>query len=166
MKLGVLTAIFDGMSFEEVVDFASKHELECLEVACWPVEGGAKRRYAGVSHIDVAGLDEQRAAAINKYCSDKEVAISSLCYYPNMMDPDLEMRNRYISHFYKLIDASALLGVNMVTTFVGRDPSKNVTENLELIKEVWPPIIKYAENAGVKIGIENCPMLFTEDEWP
>lgn len=83
-----------------------------------------------------------------------------------MMDPDLEMRNRYISHFYKLIDASALLGVNMVTTFVGRDPSKNVTENLELIKEVWPPIIKYAENAGVKIGIENCPMLFTEDEWP
>ena len=166
MKLGVLTAIFDGMSFEEVVDFASKHELECLEVACWPVEGGEKRRYAGVSHIDVVGLDEQRAAAINKYCSDKEVAISSLCYYPNMMDPDLEMRNRYISHFYKLIDASALLGVNMVTTFVGRDPSKNVTENLELIKEVWPPIIKYAENAGVKIGIENCPMLFTEDEWP
>ncbi len=166
MKLGVLTAIFDGMSFEEVVDFASEHGLECLEVACWPVEGGAKRRYAGVSHIDVAVLDEQRAAAINQYCSDKGVSISSLCYYPNMMDPDLEKRSKYISHLYKLIDASALLGVNMVTTFAGRNPLKNVTENLELIKEVWPPIIKYAESVGVKIGIENCPMLFTEDEWP
>lgn len=166
MKLGVLTAIFDGMSFEEVVDFASEHGLECLEVACWPVTGGAKRRYAGVSHIDVSALDQKKADTINQYCADKGVAISSLCYYPNTMAPDLEKRKQYIAHLYKLIDASALLGVNMVTTFVGRDPSKNVSENLELVKEVWPPIIKYAEEKGVKIGIENCPMLFTEDEWP
>ncbi len=166
MKLGVLTAIFDGMSLEEVVDFAAAHGLECLEVACWPVTGGAKRRYAGVSHIDVAALDQKKADEIRIYCADKGVAISSLCYYPNTMDPDLEKRQQYISHLYRLIDASAMLGVNMVTTFIGRDPSKNVSENLELVKEVWPPLIQYAEKAGVRIGIENCPMLFTEDEWP
>lgn len=165
MKLGLLTAICDGMTFEEVVDFASENGLECLEVACWP-QGGAQRRYAGVSHIDVANLTEERSAEIKKYCADKSIEISSLAYYPNTMDPDPEKRKGYISHIYKLIDASAMLDVNMITTFAGRDPKKTVSENLELVKKIWPPIVKYAEEKGVKIAIENCPMLFTEDEWP
>ncbi len=165
MKLGLITAICDQMSFEEVVDFASKEGLECLEVACWPVEK-ATRRYAGVSHIDVANLTKEKADEINELLAKKDVEISSLAYYPNPLDPDLEKRQRYIDHIYKLIDASALLGVNMITTFVGRDSKKNVAENLELVKEVWPPIVKYAEEKGVKIGIENCPMLFSNDEWP
>ncbi len=165
MKLGLLTAICDGMTFEEVVDFALENGLECLEVACWP-QGGAKRRYAGVSHIDVANLTEEKAAYIKEYCSKKNVEISSLGYYPNTMDPDLEKRKGYVEHLHKMIDASAMLGVNMITTFVGRDPSKTVTQNLELVKEVWPPLVKHAEEKGVKIAIENCPMLFTEDEWP
>lgn len=165
MKLGFITAICDGMTLEEVVDFAAENGLECIEVACWP-QGGAQRRYAGVSHIDVASLDENKAAAIKKLCADKGVEISSLAYYPNTLDPDLEKRQNYIAHIYKLIDASAMLDVNMVTTFLGRDPHKTVSENLKLVEEVWPQIIAYAEKKGVKIGIENCPMLFTEDEWP
>ena len=165
MKLGFITAICDGMTLEEVVDFAAENGLECIEVACWP-QGGAQRRYAGVSHIDVASLDENKAAAIKKLCADKGVEISSLAYYPNTLDPDLEKRQNYIAHIYKLIDASAMLDVNMVTTFLGRDPHKTVSENLKLVEEVWPQIIAYAEKKGVKIGIENCPMLLTEDEWP
>lgn len=165
MKLGFITAICDGMTLEEVVDFAAENGLECIEVACWP-QGGAQRRYAGVSHIDVASLDENKAAAIKKLCADKGVEISSLAYYPNTLDPDLGKRQNYIAHIYKLIDASAMLDVNMVTTFLGRDPHKTVSENLKLVEEVWPQIIAYAEKKGVKIGIENCPMLFTEDEWP
>lgn len=165
MKLGFITAICDEMTLEEVVDFAAENGLECIEVACWP-QGGAQRRYAGVSHIDVASLDENKAAAIKKLCADKGVEISSLAYYPNTLDPDLEKRQNYIAHIYKLIDASAMLDVNMVTTFLGRDPHKTVSENLKLVEEVWPQIIAYAEKKGVKIGIENCPMLFTEDEWP
>ena len=100
MKLGVLTAIFDGMSLEEVVDFASEHGLECLEVACWPVSGGAKRRYAGVSHIDVAKLDRSQADHICRYCADKGVVISSLCYYPKNMDTEVEKIKRYIKKMY------------------------------------------------------------------
>lgn len=165
MKFGLLTAICEGMTFEEVVDFAAENQLECLEVACWP-QGGAQRRYAGVSHIDVANLDEEKAEQINKLCEEKGVKISSLAYYPNPLDPDEEKRNSYISHIYKLMDASALLGVNMITTFIGRDPHKNVDENMELVKEIWTPIVRYAEKKGVKIAIENCPMLFTNDEWP
>ena len=165
MKLGLITSILDGMTLEEVIKFAAEQGLECLEVACWPT-GGAQRRYAGVSHIDAANLTREKADSIQCLCREQGVEISSLAYYPNTMDPDLEKRKGYISHLYKLIDASALLDVNMVTTFVGRDPQKSVSENLELVKEVWPPIVKYAEEKGVKIAIENCPMLFTEDEWP
>lgn len=165
MKLGLITAICDRMDFEEVVDFAAENGLECLEVACWP-QGGAQRRYAGVSHIDVANLTEEKAAEIKQMCKDKGVEISSLAYYPNTMDPDPAKRETYIRHLYKLIDASAMLDVNMITTFVGRDPQKSVAQNLELLKEIWPPIVQYAEKKRVKIAIENCPMLFTDDEWP
>ena len=165
MKLGFITSICEGMTFEEVVDFAAENGLECLEVACWP-NFGAKRRYAGVSHIDVATLTPEKAEEIKALCASKGVEISSLCYYPNTMDPDLEKRQSYIDHIYKLIDASAMLDVNMITTFVGRVPDKTFAENLEIFKEVWPPIVKYAEEKGVKIAIENCPMLFTDDEWP
>lgn len=165
IKFGLLTAICDGMTFEEVVDFAAENNLECLEVACWP-QGKAQRRYAGVSHIDVANLTQEKADEIRAYCEKKGVAISSLAYYPNPLDPDLEKRQAAIDHLYKLMDASVMLGVNMITTFVGRDPKKTVDENLELVKEVWIPIVKYAEDKGVRIAIENCPMLFTSDEWP
>ena len=134
---------------EEVIDFAAEHGLECLEVACWP-QGGAQRRYAGVSHIDVAKLNEKEAEYIKNLCKEKGVEISSLAYYPNTLDPDLEKRQNYIDHLYKLIDASALLEVNMVTTFVGRDPAKSVSENLDIVKEVWPPIVKYAEKKELK----------------
>lgn len=165
MKLGLVTAICENMTFEEVIDFAAENGLECLEVACWP-DYGAKRRYAGVTHIDVANLDEEKAEYIKNLCREKGVEISALAYYPNTMDPDKEKRKSYIEHLYKVIDASALLDINMVTTFIGRDSKKSVAENLELVKEVWPPIVKHAEETGVKIAIENCPMLFTDDEWP
>ncbi|WP_099466957.1 sugar phosphate isomerase/epimerase family protein [Konateibacter massiliensis] len=165
MKLGFVSAILDSYTFEEMIDFASQHGFECVEVACWP-KGKAERRYAGVSHIDVAQLDDEKAAYIKNYCAKKKVEISSLAYYPNTMDPDLEKRAVYVEHLHNLIDASAKLGVNMVTTFVGRDPKKTVSENMELVKEVWPSIVKHAEEKKVKIAIENCPMLFTEDEWP
>ena len=52
MKLGIQSAILDGMTFEEVVDFAADNEFECIEFMCWP-KGKAERKYAGVTHIDV-----------------------------------------------------------------------------------------------------------------
>ena len=136
-----------------------------MEVACWP-QTGAKRRYAGVSHIDAANLTEEQAEEIRTLCAKKGVQISSLAYYPNTLDPDLEKRASYVEHIHKLIDASALLGVNMVTTFIGRISNHTIAENLEAVKEVWPPILRHAEEKGVRIAIENCPMWFTDDEWP
>ncbi|WP_459478509.1 sugar phosphate isomerase/epimerase family protein [Clostridium saccharoperbutylacetonicum] len=165
MKLGFVSAILGELSFEEVVDFAAENGLECIEMCCWP-KGKVERRYAGVCHIDVDTLDDAKVSYIKDYLAKKNVKISSLAYYPNILEEDLEKRKVYVEHLNKLIDASSKLEVNMITTFVGRIPSKTVEENLEIVKEVWPPIVKHAEEKGVKIGIENCPMLFTNDEWP
>lgn len=165
MKLGVVTAIYDGFTFEEMIDHASEVGYECVEVACWP-QGAAERRYAGVSHIDVNNTTPEYIAYVKDYCAKKNIEISSLAFYPNTMDGNLQNRNANIEHLKKVINMSALLGVNMVTTFVGRDQNKTVEENLEIFKEVWPPIIKLAEEKGVKVAIENCPMLFGKDQWP
>lgn len=166
MKFGLLTSILEGTTFKEAVDFAAENNLQCLEVACWPADGGAKRRYAGVCHIDAEAMTQEKADEIMAYCNEKNVEISALGYYPNTLDPDLGKRRAYIDHLYALIDASVMLGVNMVTTFLGRISDKNTDENLKEVKEVWAPILDYAKKKNVRIGIENCPMLFTKDEWP
>ena len=165
MKLGIVSAIYDGFTFEEMIDHASEVGYECVEVACWP-QGKAERRYAGVSHIDVDNTSEDYIAYVKDYCAKKNISISSLAFYPNTMDGDLEKRAASIAHLKKVINMSSLMGVNMVTTFIGRDQTKTVEENLEIFMEVWPEIIKLAEEKGVKIAIENCPMLFGADQWP
>ena len=166
-NFGLLTAILDGWSFEEAVDVAAEMGFKCLEVACWPA-GKAERRYAGVSHIDAERVleDDAYAKHVKDYIESKGMHISSLAFYPNTMDPDLAKREAAIEHLKALIKASAKLGVGLVTTFIGRDQNKSVEENIELFKEIWPPIIKLAEENNVKVGIENCPMLFGKDQWP
>lgn len=165
MKLGFITSILDGWSFDEVLDIASQMGYECLEVACWP-KGKAERRYAGVSHIDAERLTQHEADEILDKCREKNIELSALAYYPNTLDPNPQKRRSNIDHLKKVIDASVMLGVNLVTTFIGRDQYKSVEENLKIVSEIWPEILHYAGNRKVKIAIENCPMLFGEEQWP
>ncbi len=167
MKLGFVSAILDQSNFEEMMDTAADLGFACVEVACWP-QGKAERRYAGVSHIDVERVisDDSYATYIKDYSAKKQVEISALAFYPNTMDGNLEKRQAAVEHLKNVIRASAKLGINLVTTFIGRDQAKNVEENLELVKEVWPPILDLAKELGVKVAIENCPMLFGPDQWP
>ncbi|WP_024345722.1 sugar phosphate isomerase/epimerase family protein [Lacrimispora indolis] len=165
MKLGFVSAILAEWNFEEMINTAADMGFQCVEVACWP-RGKAERRYAGVSHIDVDSLTEEKAAYIGNYCKERNVEISALAFYPNVMEGDEEKRQANISHLKKVIDASAVLGAGLVTTFIGRDQTKTVEENLDLVKELWPPILAHAEEKGVRIAIENCPMLFGREQWP
>lgn len=167
MKLGFISSILEQDSYEEMMDTAAELGFECVEVACWP-KGKAERRYAGVSHIDGERVleDDAYAKHIIEYAEERNIKISSLGYYPNTLDPDENKRALAIEHLKNLIRASKKLGVNMVTTFIGRDQSKTVEENLEIVKEVWPSILKVAEENQVRVAIENCPMLFGEDQWP
>ena len=165
MKIGFVSAILQKKTFEEVIDFAAEHGFKCVEVACWP-KGKAERRYAGVTHIDVDALDDDRIKHIKGYCEQKGVAISALAYYPNILDEDEKKRAELSGHLIKVIRASARLGVNLVTTFIGRLESKTVEENLAIAEKVWKPILEIAENEHVKVAIENCPMLFDKTQWP
>ncbi len=165
MKLGIISSIMDGWTYEEMIDEISAIGYESVEVACWP-EGKGERKYAGVSHINTENLTEEDKKHILSYAKERGVEISSLAYYPNTLDPDPEKRERQIKHLYSVIDASKFLGVNLVTTFIGRMQDKTVEENLKEVAKVWPPILEYAKEKGVKIAIENCPMLFGPDQWP
>lgn len=165
MQLGLVSAILDQSDFYEMIDIVAENGLDCVEVACWPT-GKAERRYAGVSHIDTENLTKEQAEKYQAYAAEKKVAISALAYYPNPLDEDLEKRQLLIDHIYSVIDAAKLMEINLVTTFIGRMPSKTISENLKEVEKVWKPILAYAEKQKVKIAIENCPMLFTEDEWP
>ena len=165
MQLGFVSAILPELSLEEVFAVASSLDFDCVELMCWPV-GKAERRYAGVTHVDVADFDEAKGAAVNALAAKHGVAISGLGYYPNPLTPDLDEANQYVEHIKKVIVAAKFLGVNQTNTFIGRDWTKSVDDNWKRFSQTWPPIIEFAAEQGVRVGIENCPMLFSADEWP
>jgi sugar phosphate isomerase/epimerase len=94
------------------------------------------------------------------------VAISGLGYYPNPLAPDAAEAAVYREHLRRVIVAAELLGVGVVNTFVGRDWRATVDDNWPQFLAVWRPLVRFAEEHGVRLGIENCPMLFTSHEWP
>ncbi|MGE0758269.1 MAG: sugar phosphate isomerase/epimerase family protein [Pirellulaceae bacterium] len=165
MQLGFVSAILPDLSLEQVLQFAAEEGYDCVEVMCWPV-GKAERRYAGVTHIDVSRFGPAEADAVRAAVEKSRVAISGLGYYPNPLTADREEAALYADHIRKTIAAAATLGVRQMNTFIGRDWTRSVDDNWPRFLEVWKPLLKYAEDQGVRIGIENCPMLFTRDEWP
>lgn len=166
MKLGLLTAPFPETPLTEVADWAGANGFATLEVACWPRTGGQQRRYAGTSHIDVANLSAAQAGELVEDITARGVDISALGYYPNALHPDRQHRAEVQQHLRSVISAAALMGVPVVNTFIGNDKTRPPSENFEEFRREWPALVSHAEDQGVKIAIENCPMIFSEDEWP
>ncbi len=166
MKLGFLTAPFPETPLNEVADWAAANDFQVLEIACWPRSSGPTRRYAGTSHIDVANLSDGQATEIVAELKGKGLDISGLGFYPNPLHPDEQVRRAAIDHIKKVIEAARKMGVPFMNTFMGGDPRKNLDENWAAALRVWPEIVKHAQDNGVKVTIENCPMIFSNDEWP
>jgi sugar phosphate isomerase/epimerase len=165
MKLGLMSAAFPGWSLEKLAAWAAENGFEMLELACWPV-GKAERRYAGVTTLDVVDFDANRAKETKAILEKYHLEISSLGYYPNPLHPDPEHRETVINHLKKVIIAAGMLEIPVVGTFVGRDKNKTIEENWIEFEKVWPPLVRFAAEHNVKIAIENCPMIFSNDEWP
>src|SRR5262249_17100360 len=161
MQLGFVSAILPDLSLEQVFEFAQQEGFDCVELMCWPV-GAADRRYAGVTHLDVASLDADRARHVHDLVARTGVRISALGYYPNPLTADAANRRVVSEHVGKVIDAAKLLGLGVVNTFIGRDHTRTIAAQWPLVLEVWRPLLRKAEAAGVKIGIEHCPMLFSD----
>jgi len=165
MQLGFASAIVPDLDLDEVLATASEIGYDCIELMCWPL-GKAERRYAGVTHIDVDQLDPEAATEIRQRFDQAGVSISGLGYYPNPLSADLAESNTAVEHICKVIDACTLLGVHQMNTFIGRDPARSIRDNWPRMLDTWKPIVQFAEQKNIRIGIENCPMLFSDDEWP
>jgi sugar phosphate isomerase/epimerase len=165
MQLGFVSAILGDLSLAEVLAFAADEGFSCVELMCWP-PGKADRRYAGVTHLDVTDFTENQATHVRDLVKIHGVQISGLGYYPNPLDSDPTHRQTVVDHLKKVIRAAEQIGVGIVNTFIGRDHKTTTTENLALMPGVWLPLVQEAANAKVRIGIEHCPMLFSDSEWP
>jgi sugar phosphate isomerase/epimerase len=165
MKLGFASAILPDQSLDEVLAFACAQGFQCVELMCWPA-GKAERKYAGVTHIDVTKFTKSQGEGVRNLASQHGIEISALGYYPNPLDPDPQVSRAAVEHLKKVILAAEAIGLRQVNSFVGRDWTKSVDENWPRFLKVWKPLIAFAAEHGVRVGIENCPMLFTNDEWP
>ena len=165
MKLGFVSAILADLALEEVLAFASEAGFGVVELMCWPA-GKAERRYAGVTHLDAAAMTDADVERVHALLKQHAIGVSALGYYPNPLVADEREADIYITHLKHVLSAAQKLGVTQVNTFVGRDHTRSLADNWKLFDERWPAIVRHAETCGVRIGIENCPMLFTGDEWP
>src|SRR5260370_2061654 len=102
MQLGFVSAILGELSLEQVLAFAADEGFACVELMCWP-PGKADRRYAGVTHVDVTCWNEEQAGRIRDLVRVHDVAVASLGYYPNPLDPDAQHRRTVIVHLKKVI---------------------------------------------------------------
>lgn len=167
MQLGFLTAILPDLSLDEVINIAVDIGYECLEVCCWP-PSAAERRYSGITHIDIEQMmrSDDGAERIREKFSAAGLEISGLGYYPNPLTPVAEEAATAVAHLRRVIEAAPALGVQRVNTFVGRDWQLSVEDNWPRFIDTWTPLIEWAAQHQVRVGIENCPMIFTADEWP
>ncbi len=165
MKLGFVSAILPDLTLEQVLQFAAAEGFATVELMCWP-KGKAERKFAGVTHLDVEGLTQAQADAVNALCGRYGVSISALGYYPNPLHPDPVVSRVACTHLRKVIRSAERLGVKTVNSFAGRDWTRSVDANWQRFLKTWRPLIAFAEDHDTRIGIENCPMFFTQDEWP
>jgi sugar phosphate isomerase/epimerase len=166
MQLGILTAPFPDTDLMALADWTAAAGFTAMEIACWPAASGETRRYAGTSHIDVAGMTRARGSEIVGALTAKGITISGLGYYPNPLHSDAAHRDQVAAHLTKVITAAGLMGVKVVNTFLGGDRTLTVDENWARALQIFPAIVTHAKDNGVTLAFENCPMIFSRDEWP
>ena len=147
------------------MQLAAQIGYDCIEVMCWP-PSKAERRYAGVTHIDVTSLNAEKTKEITELRERTGVSISALGYYPNCLSVDRQEAAAAVEHLRRVMEAAPALGIHKVNTFIGRDHTLSVDANWPRLLDTWGPLMELADQLNIKVGIENCPMLFSADEWP
>ena len=155
MKLGFLTACLPDRSLDQLVPWAAEHGFEALEVAAWPDLG---ERPFTATHLDAEKIDKAGAEHVKALFETHGLTLSSLAFYDNNLHPNPAERDAINAHVVKAIDAAALLGCPTVGTFIGRDPTRTVADNLREAEKLFAPIVEHAGERGVKVVIENCVM--------
>jgi sugar phosphate isomerase/epimerase len=155
MKLGMLTACLPGWPLERIAAWAARTGYRALEVAVWPAVGG---RDFEAAHLPVASFGPAQVDATLALFDQHDLELSAFAYYENNLHPDPRRRAAIHAHLRHAIDSAAALKVPYVGTFVGRDPDHSVPENMRTAETVFPALVEYAGERGVKLIIENCVM--------
>jgi len=143
MKLGFYTN-YD----KNTVAFAHEVGFRSMELSAWPD-----------SSLNADNVTGRRIAEVKKDLEEHDIEVSALGYYPNYLDPDGGKAEEAARYFYKVMELADRMGVGVVCTFAGRDPDKSIKENIPLFERVFTPFCDEAERLGLRIAIENCPMM-------
>lgn len=154
MKIGFFTACLPHVPLENLAPWVAEQGFETLELAAWPDDG---RRNYQARHVGAEAFTRDDAARVRDLMAEHGLSISALAYYDNNLHPDRRQRAHFHEHLRRVIDAAELLGVELVGTFVGGRPVLPGT-NMREIGEVFREMVRYAEDHGVRLMIENCPM--------
>jgi sugar phosphate isomerase/epimerase len=176
MKVGILTAAFQELTprdvrdpdpdraIEEWLDFA--HEIGAsyiqLSAALHPSESDvpAEAMLDPVANtLDLRQpFDKARAARVQKAIAATGVGLSDLGYFDNMLHHDPAIRKKKHDFMLRVFDAAALLGVDAVCGFVGRNQQRSMDQNLIDFEEQFIPLLKAAKSRGITYRVEQCPM--------
>lgn len=155
MRLGLLTACLPQWTLAQIASWAQQSGYQALEVACWPATGG---RDFEANHLPVADFGPREVEDTLDLFNRRSLELSALAYYENNLHPSQQRREEIHTHLRRTVDAAQALGVPYVGTFIGRDWTQSVTENLTEAEKVFPQLVNYAEQRGVRIIVENCVM--------
>ncbi len=132
---------------ESIAAFAQEVGFTSLQLSAWPS-----------STLNADTITDDRIAEIRADLDGRDIEISALGYYPNPLDVDPAKAEEARRYLRKVIELAPRVGVDTVCTFVGQTQGTPVIDCMDAFKEVFTPLCQHAEEHGVRLGIENCPM--------
>ncbi|MGJ1195458.1 sugar phosphate isomerase/epimerase family protein [Sphingobacterium spiritivorum] len=160
----VMSSAYDKLSLEELIQTAVKVGAQGIDLCVFRKDGTREDHTA--THLEYDEFTPETANRLIDQFNANGLQLS-LGAFENMIGGDPEQRVKNQNHLLKLIRIAYLLGGDTnnvkVGTFVGYNHElgneiDGFQKNLEKYKEVFGPIVRYAESLGVTILYENCPM--------
>jgi sugar phosphate isomerase/epimerase len=160
----VMTSAFKPLNLEQIIQKTKEIGAQGMELCVFRREGTRTDHVA--THVDYETFGPEQARRLLDTCR-REGLRFSVGAYENLIGGDPAQRILNQNHLLKLIRIAHVCGGDRnnvkVGTFVGYNHELGVQDggfekNLEEYRRVFTPIIKYAEDLGVTVMYENCPM--------
>ena len=185
MKVGVLTAALQELTPRDVRDadpdraiedwLAFARELGADDVQLSAALHPSKADVPAEAMLDPVAntldlrqpFDRARATRVQAAIAATGVRISDFAYFDNLLHHDAATRRKKHDFVRRMFDAAALLGVDAVCGFVGRNQQRSMDENLIDFEEHFVPLLREAKARGLTYRVEQCPMpgWTTADNW-
>ena len=176
MKIGVLTAALQELTPREVREADPDRAIEDwvafardigadniqLSAALHPSEADVPPEALLDPVANTLDLREPfnqtRAARVRNALTQYRIGLSDLGYFDNMLHHDPGIREKKRQFMLRVFDAAAMLGVDAVCGFVGRNQLRSMDQNLLDFEEHFVPLLEEAKARGLTFRVEQCPM--------